>query len=85
MGFYTGETYTCFSHVDIAHVLPLAHAHRQGADSCTAAQRRIFSNDFDNLLVVDDATYQSKSVRAPHEWLHLRKIIGVNMVNDGSM
>ena len=47
----------------------LAHAHRHGASSWTRAQRRIFANDFENLLVVDDATNQAKSDKAPHEWL----------------
>jgi CRISPR/Cas system Type II protein with McrA/HNH and RuvC-like nuclease domain len=55
--------------VDIDHVVPLAHAHRHGAADWTRAQRRAFANDFDNLLVVDDAANQSKSDQAPHEWL----------------
>lgn len=72
-GAYTGLTFTKASDVDIDHVVPLAHAHRHGADSWTKAQRRIFSNDFENLLVVDDATNQAKSDQAPHEWLPPQK------------
>ncbi|MCH9639947.1 MAG: HNH endonuclease family protein [Betaproteobacteria bacterium] len=68
-GVYTGQTFTKASDVDIDHVVPLAHAHRHGADTWTKAQRRKFANDFDNLLVVDDSTNQSKSDQAPHEWL----------------
>ncbi len=68
-GVYTGKTFTKASDVDIDHVVPLAHAHRHGADTWTKAQRRAFANDFDNLLVVDDSTNQSKSDKAPHEWL----------------
>jgi hypothetical protein len=68
-GVYTGETFTKASDLDIDHVVPLAHAHRHGADTWTKAQRREFANDFDNLLVVDDSTNQSKSDKAPHEWL----------------
>jgi len=68
-GVYTGQTFTNASDLDIDHIVPLAHAHRHGADQWTKAQRREFANDFDNLLVVDDATNQSKSDRAPHEWL----------------
>jgi len=68
-GVYTGQTFTKASDVDIDHVVPLAHAHRYGADNWTKAQRRKFANDFDNLLVVDDSTNQSKSDQAPHEWL----------------
>ncbi len=68
-GVYTGKTFTNASDVDIDHVVPLAHAHRHGADNWTKAQRREFANDLDNLLVVDDSTNQSKSDQAPDEWL----------------
>lgn len=69
IGPYTGRTFTRASDVDIDHIVPLAHAHRHGASSWTRAQRRVFANDFENLLVVDDATNQAKSDKAPHEWL----------------
>ncbi len=68
-GAYTGQIFTKASDVDVDHIVPLAHAHRHGADTWTKAQRREFANDFDNLLVVDDSTNQSKSDQAPHEWL----------------
>ena len=61
------------SDVDIDHIVSLAHAHRHGADNWTKAQRRIFANDFENLLVVDDATNRAKSDKAPHEWLPPQK------------
>lgn len=69
IGPYTGKTLTKASDVDIDHIVPLAHAHRHGAANWTRAQRRTFANDFENLLVVDDATNQAKSNKAPHEWL----------------
>lgn len=47
----------------------LAIAGTDGVDNWTKAQRRKFANDFENLLVVDDSTNQSKSDQAPHEWL----------------
>ena len=72
-GVYTGKTFTQPSDVDIDHIVPLAHAHRHGADKWTRDQRRTFANDFENLLVVDDAANQSKSDQAPHEWLPPRK------------
>jgi Protein of unknown function (DUF1524) len=68
-GVYTGQIFTKASDVDIDHVVPLAHAHRHGADNWTREQRRTFANDPDNLLIVDDGTNQSKSDQAPHEWL----------------
>ncbi|MBX9894555.1 MAG: HNH endonuclease family protein [Nitrosomonas sp.] len=72
-GVYTGKTFTKASNVDIDHIVPLAHAHRHGADKWTRDQRRMFANDFENLLVVDDSVNQSKSDQAPHEWLPPRK------------
>jgi len=72
-GVYTGKTFTKASDVDVDHIVPLAHAHRHGADQWTRAQRRTFANDFENLVVVDDAANQSKSDQAPHEWLPPRK------------
>lgn len=72
-GVYTGKTFTKASDVDIDHIVPLAHAHRHGADKWTRDQRRTFANDFENLLVVDDSANQSKSDQAPQEWLPPRK------------
>ena len=72
-GVYTGKTFTKASDVDVDHIVPLAHAHRHGADKWTRDQRRAFANDFENLVVVDDAANQSKSDQAPHEWLPPRK------------
>ena len=72
-GVYTGKTFTKASDVDVDHIVPLAHAHRHGAEQWTRDQRRTFANDFENLMVVDDAANQSKSDQAPHEWLPPRK------------
>lgn len=68
-GIYTVKTFTNAADLDIDHIVPLAHAHRHGAATWTRAQRRAFANDPVNLLVVDDSTNQSKSDKAPHEWL----------------
>lgn len=68
-GVYTGKTFTKASDVDIDHIVPLAHAHRHGADKWTKAQRRIFANDFENLVAVSDSANRSKSDKAPDEWL----------------
>ena len=68
-GVYTGKTFTKASDVDIDHIVPLAHAHRHGADKWRKAQRRAFANDIENLLVVNDSINKSKSDQAPHEWL----------------
>lgn len=70
---YTQKIFTKASDVDIDHIVPLAHAHRHGADKWTRNQRRQFANDFENLVVVNDATNQSKGDQAPHEWLPPRE------------
>jgi len=72
-GVYTGQTFDLASDVDIDHIVPLAHAHRYGADQWTKAQRSVFANDFENLLVVSTTTNQAKSDKAPHEWLPPQK------------
>jgi hypothetical protein len=70
---YTGMTFVKASDLDIDHIIPLAHAHRNGAASWTRKLKRKFANDPLNLIVVDDATNQSKSDKAPHEWMPPRK------------
>lgn len=70
---YTGRTFTLASDVDIDHIVPLAHAYRNGAASWTRSQKRAFANDPVNLIVVDDGTNQSKSDQEPHEWMPPRK------------
>ncbi len=70
---YTGNLYIKASDVDIDHIVPLAHAHRYGAYQWTRNQRRKFANDFENLLIVNDAINHSKGDQAPHQWLPPRK------------
>ena len=42
-GVYTGKTFTKASDVDVDHIVPLAHAHRHGADKWTCDQCRMFA------------------------------------------
>ncbi|MXS83764.1 HNH endonuclease [Nitrosomonas oligotropha] len=73
VGAYTGKVFTKASDVDIDHIVPLAHAHQHGAGKWSRKQRREFANDSENLIVVSDSVNQSKSDKAPHEWLPPRK------------
>ncbi len=66
---YTGRVFTDPSDIDIDHLVPLAHAHRNGGAEWTITQKMAFANDIANLVAVDDSTNQSKSDKAPHEWL----------------
>ncbi len=68
-GVYTGNTITKASDLDIDHIVPLAHAHRHGAEDWTKEQRKTFANDFENLVAVSDSVNRSKSNKAPDEWL----------------
>jgi len=72
-GVYTGKTFTNASDVDIDHIVPLAHAHRSGAASWSREEKRVFANDIENLLVVDDSANQAKSDKAPQDWLPPRR------------
>ena len=69
---YTGQRITDPSDLDIDHLIPLAEAHRSGASSWTAEQRREFANDLihpDVLIAVATASNRSKGDRDPALWL----------------
>lgn len=66
---YTLQTFTKASDIDIDHIIPLAHAHRNGAKNWTKKQKRAFANDPANLLAVEDNANQQKNAQAPHEWM----------------
>lgn len=60
--------------VDIDHRIPLAEAHRSGADQWTAAERRRFANaiqDQDSLVITSASTNRSKADGDPASWLPL--------------
>lgn len=60
--------------VDIDHRIPLAEAHRSGADQWTAAQRRRFANaiqDPDSLVITSASANRSKGDGDPASWLPL--------------
>jgi len=65
---YTGKVYYKVSDIDIDHMVPLANAHRSGAENWTKSQKRAFANDPENLLSVEDNANQSKSDQGPESW-----------------
>ena len=72
MDLYTGETFTDPGDLDIDHYIPLAEAHRSGADTWTAQRREDFANDLthpDALIAVSASANRSKSDRDPAGWL----------------
>ncbi|MDA1369855.1 MAG: DUF1524 domain-containing protein [Proteobacteria bacterium] len=66
---YTGGTYTLASDLDIDHVIPLNYAHLHGGAVWSPFVKKLFANDPENLLAVDDGENQSKSAKGPSEWM----------------
>ncbi|MFK4791624.1 HNH endonuclease family protein, partial [Microbacterium sp. ZW T5_56] len=55
--------------VQIDHIVPLAWAWRQGADSWTPERRLELANDPANLQAVNGAANQAKAASGPGRWL----------------
>src|SRR3546814_1137101 len=69
---YTGRTITDPRELDVDHRIPLAEAHRSGADRWDAGRRRAFANDLshpDTLVAVDLSANRSKGDGDPLSWL----------------
>lgn len=66
---YTGRTFEKASELDIDHIVPLAHAHRNGGAEWPRDKKRQFANDPDNLIAVDKSANRSKSDQAPNDWM----------------
>ncbi len=69
---FTGMIVTEPSRLDIDHFVPLAEAHRSGADSWDAEQRERFANNLfhlDGLIAVTASVNRSKGDRDPSKWL----------------
>ena len=69
---YTGQIFTNPGDLDIDHMVPLAEAHRSGADTWTAEQREDYANDLfhtDGLIAVSASANRSKGSRDPSQWL----------------
>lgn len=69
---YTGATLTTPGALDIDHMVPLAEAHRSGANRWTPEQRRDYANDLtspDTLIAVSARANRSKGDKDPARWL----------------
>ena len=69
---YTGQFYNNPQDLDIDHVVPLAEAHRSGADEWTRSKKQMFANDITNtgfLLAVDKSANRSKGDSDPANWM----------------
>lgn len=69
---YTGLMVKDPSQLDVDHLVPLAEAHRSGAESWDADQRRAFANNLvhpDGLIAVFSKANRSKGDSDPANWL----------------
>jgi len=69
---FSGHAMTDPSELDIDHLVPLAEAHRSGADTWPAVRRRAFANDLGSpftLVAVTARTNRSKADGDPLSWL----------------
>jgi len=65
---YTGREVTNPTEVDVDHLVPVHHAHSQGAQVWGQEQRVAFYNDPSNLLAVYQRANESKSNKGPLRW-----------------
>jgi hypothetical protein len=65
---YTGEEILKASELDIDHIVPLAHAQRNGGAGWSRQQKRHFANDPLNLLAVEAGANRAKGDQAPDQW-----------------
>ncbi len=70
---YTGSSFSKASDVDIDHVIPLKYAHDHGGAQWSPLLKKLFANDPDNLLVVDDGENQLKGAKGPSQYLPRRQ------------
>ena len=69
---FTGQTFTNPGDLDIDHFIPLAEAHRSGADRWPEQLRRQSANDLSwpgSLIAVSASANRSKGDRDPAGWL----------------
>ena len=85
IGPYTGKIFIQASDIDIDHIVPLAHAYRNGGTSWSREQKKAFANDPDNLLAVDDFTNQSKGSKGPDRWMPPKKDYWCNYIDKWTM
>jgi len=65
---YTGKEILKASELDIDHVVPLAHAHRNGGAQWPREKKRQFANDPINLIAVEASANRAKGDQGPDQW-----------------
>ncbi len=67
--YFTNAYINQASKVDIDHVVPLHWAWSRGAADWSKAERKAFSNDYTNLIVVEKGLNRSKGSKGIDRWL----------------
>lgn len=70
---YSGKTFHKASDLDIDHIVPLKHAHSNGAVNWSKKKRRRFANDPLNLIAVDKKLNRAKGSKGPTRWMPPKK------------
>ncbi|NTV14654.1 MAG: HNH endonuclease [Desulfobulbaceae bacterium] len=65
---YTGKEILKASELDIDHIVPLAHAHRNGGANWSREKKRQFANDPANLIAVVASANRAKGDQGPDQW-----------------
>ena len=73
LDFYTGETLTLATQIEIDHVVPIKHAHDLGGHSWSSARKKEFYNDRDNLVISSKKTNASKGANDITVWQPIKK------------
>ena len=68
-GQYLGIVFSESSDLDLDHIIPLKWAHDHGGWRWSGEDKQRFANDYQNLILVDDGSNQSKGARGPGEWM----------------
>ena len=64
---YTGRVIKVSKRIDIDHVISLGEAHRMGGYAWDREQKKVFANDFDNLLASQGSANRAKSHKDSYE------------------
>ncbi len=71
--FFTGEELYEAADIDIDHVIPLKYAWEIGASQWAREKRKVFANDFENLIVTNLKYNRQKQDKTILEWLPSKK------------
>ncbi len=80
--YYYPEVHTLSKMVDIDHLVPLKHAHENGAAEWSKSQKEIFANDPENLVITNLKYNRKKGAKGIDEWLPVHESYACKYVQD---